>query len=90
MEVAAVGGRIEVAMSILAPELPLSPELVLVSPPEVASRARQLLPDPEPATRLLAAAPRAETSSFGAAAFLAFALANCLTPFVLLTTFSGG
>jgi hypothetical protein len=90
MEAVEAGGRIEAAMSILAAEPPLSPELVLVSPPEVASRARQLLPDPEPASRPLAAAPRAGTSSVGAAAFLAFALANCLTPFVLLTAFSGG
>jgi hypothetical protein len=90
MERGATGARIEAAMSILAAEPPLSPELVLVSPPEVASRARQLLPDPEPATRLPAAAPRAGTSSAGAVVFLAFALANCLTPFVLLTAFSGG
>lgn len=29
-------------------DLPLSPELVLVSPPEVAARARAGLPDPAP------------------------------------------
>jgi hypothetical protein len=89
MEGLTAGRRIEGAMSILAAELPLSPELVLVSPPEVASRARQLLPDPEPATRLTAAAPRAGATSMGAVAFLALALANCLTPFVAAAVAAG-
>jgi hypothetical protein len=69
-------------MSTLATEQLLSPELVLVSPPEVASLARQLLPDPVPAPRLSAAPTRARTS-FGAVSFFAFALANCLIPFAL-------
>jgi hypothetical protein len=76
-------------MSILAAEPPLSPELVLVSSPEVASLARQLLPDPVPAARLTAAAPRAKASSVGAVAFLAFALANSLTPFVIAAVAAG-
>jgi hypothetical protein len=70
-------------MSAVTVELPLSPELVLVSPPEVASLARQLLVDPEPATRLTAAAPRANSSRVGVAVFSAFCLANCLTPFAV-------
>jgi hypothetical protein len=89
MERVAAGARIEAAMSDLVPELPLSPELVLVSPPEVARLARQLLPDPEPVTRLTAPAPRARASSVGALAFLGFALANCLTPFALALLAAG-
>jgi hypothetical protein len=89
MEGDAARARIEAAMSTLATELPLSPELVLVSSPEVASLARQLLPDPEPAARLTAAAPRARASSVGPAAFLAFALANSLTPFVVAALAAG-
>jgi hypothetical protein len=71
------------AMSALTAELPLSPELVLVSPPEVASLARQLLADPEPAPRLSADATRAQSASLGAIAFGAFCLANCVTPFAI-------
>jgi hypothetical protein len=70
-------------MSTLAAELPLSPELVLVSPPEVASLARQLLGDPEQAPRPIAAAARARSSRVGVAAFSAFCLANCLVPFAV-------
>jgi hypothetical protein len=70
-------------MSALAAELPLSPELVLVSPPEVASLARTLLPDPEPARKAFAAAPRARARPAGVVGFYAFCFANCLTPLVL-------
>jgi hypothetical protein len=79
------GGQetIATSMSAVAVELPLSPELVLVSPPEVASLARQLLGDPEPAATLSAAAPRANASRVGVAVFYAFCLANCLTPFAV-------
>ena len=73
------------SMSALATELPLSPELVLVSPPEVASLARQLLGDPEPARRPIAAATRARSSRIGVTAFFAFCLANCLVPFAVAT-----
>jgi hypothetical protein len=38
--------RIEGAVTVLAPPEPVSPELVLVSPPEVARLMRSLLPDP--------------------------------------------
>ena len=80
------GGRphetIVTSMSTLTTELPLSPELVLVSPPEVASLARRLLGDPEPVPRLTAAAPRAR-SRRGVGLFYAFCVANCVTPFVV-------
>jgi hypothetical protein len=71
------------SMSALSAELPLSPELVLVSPPEVASLARLLLDDPEPATGLIAAATRARSSRIGVTAFSALCLANCVAPFAL-------
>jgi hypothetical protein len=70
-------------MSALATELPLSPELVLVSPPEVASLARQQLGDPAPARRPSAAATRATSSRLGEALFSAFCAANCLVPFAV-------
>jgi hypothetical protein len=69
------------SMSTLAAELPLSPELVLVSPPEVASLARLLLDEPAP--RPTAAATRAPTSRLGVTAFSVFCLANCLVPFAV-------
>jgi hypothetical protein len=56
-------------MSVLAAELPLSPEPVLISPPEVASLARRLPGDPERAPRLTAVAARARSSRAGAAVF---------------------
>jgi hypothetical protein len=39
-------------------DLPLSPELVLVSPPELAAHARAVLADPTPPPRALRADPR--------------------------------
>jgi hypothetical protein len=66
-------------------ELLLSPELVLVSPPEVAARARALLPDPvafvptRPATVAVAAKPR----RIGAAFLLGFYLFNTVVPLAL-------
>ncbi len=65
-------------------ELLLSPELVLVSPPEVADRARALLPDPVPfvPTRLpvvVAAKPR----RIGPAVLLGFYLFNTVVPLAL-------
>ena len=74
-------------MSDLHLELPLSPELVLVSPPEVASLARGLLA--EPASRLTAAAPRARPSRLGVAVFWAFCVANCAVPFALAALAAG-
>jgi hypothetical protein len=71
-------------LSTLALDLPLSPELVLVSPPEEALLARQLLPEPAPA-QPRAAAPR---RSFGVYAFSAFCVANSLAPFVLVLAFA--
>ena len=76
-------------MSALTTELPLSPELVLVSPPEVASLARRLLEDPVPATGPIAAATRATSSKLAAALFLAFCAANCLVPFALAAAVAG-
>jgi hypothetical protein len=71
------------SMSAPALELPLSPELVLVSPPEVASLARQQLGAPAPATRLTAAATRARSSRLPPLLFSAFCAANCLVPFAV-------
>ena len=62
---------------------PISPELVLVSPPEVARLARSLLsPDPPAATRAASAAER----EFGAVELTAvwfFSVAATLGPLVL-------
>jgi hypothetical protein len=70
-------------MMVLAPPEPVSPELVLVSPPEVARIARLLLHEPSgPA----AAPPRAEAAGpqtvVLASAWL-FCLLVTLGPFVL-------
>jgi hypothetical protein len=76
---------------------PISPELVLVSPPELARLARELLPDPPapaPASLLLQLRPPAAAvpvapakasrgSLAGVAAFYVLCLANSLTPLVL-------
>jgi len=58
----------------------LSPELVLVSSPEVAARARLLLPDP---VRPAAVAPAAPVRSGGVAIFYAVCLAGTVGPFAL-------
>ena len=70
-------------MSALVAELPVSPELVLVATPEEARLARRLLPDPEPAARATAAAPRARSLPAGAVTFGVVCLANCVVPFAL-------
>jgi hypothetical protein len=85
MDVVATHETIVTSMSALATELPLSPELVLVSPPEVASLARQSLGDPAPATRPTAAATRAKSSPLGAAVFSALCAANGLAAFAVAT-----
>jgi hypothetical protein len=81
MDAAGLHETIVTSMSAVAPELPLSPELVLVSTPEEARLARRLLPDPEPAALPTAAAPRARPFPVGAVLFSAFCLANCVVPF---------
>jgi len=68
-------------------ELLLSPELVLVAPPEVAARARALLPDPvafvpsrpAPVAVAVAAKPR----RIGPAFLLGFYLMNTVVPLAL-------
>jgi hypothetical protein len=82
MDSAITRGTIEGRMTAVVTEMPLSPELVLVSPPEVARLARRLLPDPAPAPRPIPAAPRARFSP-GVAAFYVFCIANTLAPFAL-------
>ena len=89
MDCARGHGTIVTSMSIVSAELPLSPELVLVSPPEVASLARQLLGDPEQAPRPTAAAARATPSRLGLAAFYAFCVANCLAPLAITAVVVG-
>ena len=63
-------------------DLPLSPELVLVSPPELASRARAQVPDPIP---FVASTParRADPGRGEIAAVYAVALAVTLVPLAL-------
>ena len=62
-------------------EEPISPELVLVSPPEVARRARELLQAPVEAAFV---AGERVPSRLGPVVFAAAALANCVLPTALL------
>jgi hypothetical protein len=75
----------------------ISPELVLVSPPELAAQAREALPDYEVEFERwvveIRAAFAAEPAqpwqpergfSFGAVVFTVAAVASCLAPLVLL------
>jgi len=64
-------------------ELLLSPELVLVSPPEVADRARALLPDPVPFVPARPVAVAAKPRRVGPALLLGFYLLNTVLPFAL-------
>jgi hypothetical protein len=70
-----------------------SPELILVSPPEVAAAARRALPDPGQLFAVVAPVPRAATRhearrdtrfSRGSVAFTTLLALNCLLPFLLL------
>jgi len=79
----------------------ISPELVLVSPPEVAAQARQALPDFEREWQELVARLRAEAAvvaeepepeaparlTLGAVAFTAAAALTSVAPLVLLIVF---
>ena len=77
----------------------LSPELVLVSPPDVAAQARQALPDFEREWQELVARLRAEATvaavepepparlTLGAVAFTAAAALTSVAPLVLLIVF---
>jgi hypothetical protein len=58
----------------------LSPELVLVSPPEVAARARLLLADPRP---FVPRPVERDATSNGVALFYAGCIAGTLGPFLL-------
>ena len=57
----------------------LSPELVLVSPPEVAAEARRLVPDPIPVSYV----PRPVVTRKAVAGFYVTCLAATLGPLVL-------
>jgi len=57
----------------------LSPELVLVSPPELAAEARRLVPDPLPGTYVKPITP----SPRAIALFYATCLAGTIGPLVL-------
>ena len=76
-----------------APDLfvgPLSPELVLVSPPEVRRLARGLLSPSPPAARYVAPARReAELGSIELAAVWLFCLAMTLGPMIFMLLASG-
>jgi hypothetical protein len=89
MDVVSTHETIVTSMGAVTAELPLSPELVLVSPPEVASLARQLLGDPEPAMRSTAAATRASSSRLPGVVFSVFCAANCLVPFAFAVLVAG-
>ncbi len=75
----------------------VSPELVLVSPPDVAAQAREALPDYELEWELLVARLRAEAAAvesdpparltFGAAVFTLAAALTSAAPLVLLILF---
>jgi hypothetical protein len=75
-------GPERIAAAAVTDDPPLSPELVLVSPPELASRARARLADPIP---FVAAAParRADLGRGEIAAVYAVALAVTLVPLAL-------
>jgi hypothetical protein len=62
-------------------DLPLSPELVLVSPPEVATRARAALADPVAPPRFVA--PESNLSRGEIAAVYAVALGVTVVPLAL-------
>ena len=76
----------------------VSPELVLVSPPEIAAQARAALPDFENEWQLLVARLRAEAAAaaaaepparltLGAVAFTVGAAVTSVAPLVLLILF---
>jgi hypothetical protein len=65
---------------------PLSPELVLVSPPEIARMARILLPS-DPAARPVAIAPK--PGRLELAAVWLFCLAMTLSPMLFLISAHG-
>jgi hypothetical protein len=62
---------------------PLSPELVLVSPPELAARARLLLPQYRFATPPTAGGESSTSLGFGFVAFCLVCLASTVGPFLL-------
>jgi hypothetical protein len=67
----------------------VSPELILVSPPEVAAAARRALPDPatflEAAPTIVRRSPATHGRfSRGSVAFTTLLALNCLLPFLLL------
>ena len=78
----------------------LSPELVLVSPPELAAQAREALPDFEYEWAQLVESLRAQQAAeaaeekrrqrrlrVGGVAFTMFGAVNCVAPLVLLIVF---
>ena len=61
---------------------PLSPELVLVSPPEVARLARKLLSPPPAARRAAPITPEAQLGAATLTAVWLFCLATTLCPLI--------
>jgi hypothetical protein len=82
MAVGAVEARIDRALSAVALDLPVSPELVLVSPPEQAALARELLAD-----RPIEG--RSRPRSLAAVAFSVLCAANCLAAFAFSLAVAG-
>jgi hypothetical protein len=69
---------------------PLSPELVLVSPPEVRRLARDLLSPSPPAARYVPPAPREhQAGSIELAAVWIFCLAMTVGPMIFMLLASG-
>ena len=80
----------DAAVALPALTEPLSPELVLVSPPEIARLARIHLPAPAARPVAIAARPRVgEPGAVELAAVWTFCLAMTLGPVVFLLALNG-
>jgi hypothetical protein len=71
------------AMTLLAPPEPVSPELALVSPPEVARVLRSLLPDPSAAAPAPPVHVETQPEAMQLAAVWLFCLLVTLGPLLL-------
>ena len=80
----------DAAIPLPSPSGPLSPELVLVSPPEIARQARLHLPAPAARPVAIEARPRiGEPGAVELAAVWTFCLAMTLGPVLFLLALNG-